>query len=70
MAELAEYQQWLRDGIKAGAAGDPQQKYLAHLAQYGENTPFYGGNWQIGDALQFGATGRRHICAKRCTAHI
>ena len=22
MAELAEYQQWLRNGIKAGAAGD------------------------------------------------
>lgn len=43
MAELAEYQQMLRDGIKAGAAGDPRERYLAHLAQYGEDAPFYGG---------------------------
>lgn len=43
MAELAEYQQWLRNGIKAGAAGDPNEKYLAHLAQYGDDAPFYGG---------------------------
>ena len=40
MAELAEYQQWLRDGIKAGAAGDPRERYLA---QYGDDAPFYGG---------------------------
>ena len=40
MAELAEYQQWLREGIKAGAAGDKNNKYLAHLAQYGEDAPF------------------------------
>ena len=43
MAELAEYQQWLRNGIKAGAAGDPRERYLAHLAQYDINSPFYGG---------------------------
>jgi hypothetical protein len=43
MAELAEYQQWLRNGIKAGAAGDPRERYLAHLAQYGDDAPFYGG---------------------------
>lgn len=54
MAELAEYQQWLRDGIKAGAAGDPNQKYLAHLAQYGEDAPFYGGSMQFGN-LQYRA---------------
>ena len=52
MAELAEYQQWLRNGIKAGAAGDPNQKYLAHLAQYDENSPFYGGRMQFGN-LQY-----------------
>ena len=52
MAELAEYQQWLRDGIKAGAAGDKNNKYLAHLAQYGEDAPFYGGKAQFTDDLQ------------------
>lgn len=52
MAELAEYQQWLRDGIKAGAAGDPRERYLAHLAQYDENSPFYGGKLQFGN-LQY-----------------
>lgn len=54
MAELAEYQQWLRDGIKAGAAGDPRERYLAHLAQYGEDAPFYGGKAQFGN-LQYRA---------------
>ena len=54
MAELAEYQQWLRDGIKAGAAGDKNNKYLAHLAQYGEDAPFYGGKAQFGN-LQYRA---------------
>ena len=54
MAELAEYQQWLRDGIKAGAAGDKNNKYLAHLAQYGEDAPFYGGKLQFGN-LQYRA---------------
>lgn len=57
MAELAEYQQWLRNGIKAGAAGDPNQKYLAHLAQYDENSPFYGGSMQFGN-LQYRANGQ------------
>lgn len=52
MAELAEYQQWLRDGIKAGAAGDPRERYLAHLAQYGEDAPFYGGKTQFTNELQ------------------
>ena len=54
MAELAEYQQMLRDGIKAGAAGDKRNKYLAHLAQYGEDAPFYGGKAQFGN-LQYRA---------------
>lgn len=57
MAELAEYQQMLREGIKAGAAGDPNQKYLAHLAQYDENSPFYGGSMQFGN-LQYRANGQ------------
>lgn len=52
MAELAEYQQWLREGIKAGAAGDKNNKYLAHLAQYGEDAPFYGGKAQFTNELQ------------------
>lgn len=52
MAERAEYQQWLRNGIKAGAAGDPNEKYLAHLAQYDENSPFYGGKLQFTNELQ------------------
>ena len=54
MAELAEYQQWLRNGIKAGAAGDPNQKYLAHLARYGVDAAFYGGTAQFGN-LQYRA---------------
>lgn len=54
MAELAEYQHWLREGIKAGAAGDPRERYLAHLAQYGEDAPFYGGKLQFGN-LQYRA---------------
>ena len=58
MAELAEYQQWLRNGIKAGAAGDPNQKYLAHLAQYDENSPFYGGSMQFTNELQYRANGQ------------
>lgn len=40
---MAEYEQRLRDSIKAGAAGDPRERYLAHLAQYGVDAPFYGG---------------------------
>ena len=60
MAELAEYQQMLRDGIKAGAAGDKRNKYLAHLAQYGEDAPFYGGKAQFGN-LQIG----RASCRER-----
>ena len=43
MAELAEYQQWLRDDIKAGAAGDPRKRYLAHLAPYAETGKLYLG---------------------------
>ncbi len=54
MAELAEYQQQLRDGVKAAAAGDKSQQYLAHLAQYGEDAPFYGGTAQFGN-LQYRA---------------
>lgn len=54
MAELAEYQHWLREGIKAGAAGDPREQYLAHLAQYGDDAPFYGGKLQFGN-LQYRA---------------
>jgi len=52
MAELAEYQQMLRDGVKAGAAGDKRNKYLAHLAQYGVDAPFYGGKAQFTNELQ------------------
>ena len=57
MAELAEYQHWLREGIKAGAAGDPNERYLAHLAQYDINSPFYGGKLQL-DNLQYRANGQ------------
>lgn len=46
MAELAEYQQWLRNAV--ANKDDPNNRYLAHLAQYGADAPLYGGAWQLG----------------------
>lgn len=40
---MAEYEQRLRDSIKAGAAGDPRERYLAHLAPYAETGKLYLG---------------------------